>query len=295
MLRRRRGVFVAIPVLFLTSIVLSYAFVYEPFVGPGQSYLFGVIGNDTTHLQEEREAGVEAKLFYLSWREYYPQEGIEDEAYIAAKKQELQELREAGFEIILLLGFQDTPTWVHQNYDNSYYIDQYGDRYVPTAYFDNGDANLVFNQELRGLVASYMQDVILEFGTDFYAVRLGGGRYGELTYPPTHWNGKATATGPTIRTPRGLAGAGLDSREPLPRRRGREVRRLVPRRLGRLPRLADLCAQGHGLRRGYHDALPFMGGEARADRGGRGDRPRRLNQCGEERGGAEGLRLRAAG
>ena len=190
MLHRRRGILVGIPVLFLAGIVLSLAVGHESFVGPRPSYLFGVIGNDDSLLREEREAGVEAKLFYLSWREFYPEEGVEDEAYIAAKKQELSELREAGFEVILVMGFQDTPTWVHQNYPGSYYIDQYGDQYTPTAFFDNGDANLVFNQELRELVASYMRETISEFGADFYAVRLGGGRYGELTYPPTDWNGK---------------------------------------------------------------------------------------------------------
>ncbi len=169
---------------------MSCAIGYKLFTGSQQSYVFGVIGDDTTHLHELREADVDAKLFYLSWREFYPQEGVKDAAYIAAKKEELQVLREAGFKVILLLGIQDNPLWVHQNYPDSYYVDQYGDRYMATASFDNGQANLVFNRRLRGLVASYMRDAISEFGTDFYAIRLGGGRYGELTYPPTNWNGK---------------------------------------------------------------------------------------------------------
>jgi hypothetical protein len=192
---RRRRIFVGISALFLVSIALFWAVGYEmfagsQFAGTQRSYVFGVIGNDTSHLTEEREAGIEAKLFYLSWREFYPQEGVKDTAYIAAKKEELQELREAGFRIILCLGYQDNPLWVHQNYSDSYYIDQYGERYTATGLFENGEANLVFNQQLRALVGSYMQDVISEFGTDFYAVRLGGGRYGELTYPPTDWHGK---------------------------------------------------------------------------------------------------------
>jgi hypothetical protein len=163
---------------------------YRVLEGSQKPYVFGVIGNDTTHLTEERDAGIEAKLFYLSWREFYPQEGVKDAAYIAAKKQELQRLREAGFKVIVNLGYQDNPLWVHQNYPDSYYVDQHGERYTATALFDNGQANLVFNRQIRGLVASYMKDVTTEFGTDFYAVRLGGGRYGELTYPPSDWNGK---------------------------------------------------------------------------------------------------------
>lgn len=189
--RQRQSILVGLPVLILAGIVLWFAVVYGSFGPPGQSHLFGVIGNDTAHLHEERKAGVKAKLFYLSWREFYPEEGVRDEAYVAAKKQELRKLRDAGFKVILSLGYQDTPTWIHQNYPDSYYVDQNGDRYTPTvSFYDNGDANLIFNQEIRGLVASYMQDAIAEFGTDFYAVRLGGGRYGELTYPPTDWNGK---------------------------------------------------------------------------------------------------------
>ena len=34
-----------------------------------------------------------------------------------------------------------------------------------------------------------MKDVFRDFGTDFYAVRLGGGRYGEVTYPPNSFRG----------------------------------------------------------------------------------------------------------
>lgn len=193
-LGRQSGVFVGAPVLYLATclagIALACAIGYNQVIGAGDTYVFGVIGNDTTHLQAERDAGVRAKLFYLSWREFYPQEGVRDTTYIAAKKQELRRLREAGFKIILNLGYQDAPLWVHQNYEDSYYVNQYAELYAATDNFDNGDVNLIFNDQLRGLVASYMQEVVSEFGTDFYAVRLGGGRYGELTYPPTDVNGK---------------------------------------------------------------------------------------------------------
>jgi len=36
-------------------------------------------------------------------------------------------------------------------------------------------------------VALFMKDVLRDFGTDFYGVRLGGGRYGEVTYPPANF------------------------------------------------------------------------------------------------------------
>lgn len=152
-------------------------------------YEFGLIGNDGTHLQQERDAGIQTKVLRLSWREYYPAEGTKNTAYIQRKKDEIRNLRAAGFKIILAPGYHDTPTWLHQNYADSYYVNQYGERYTGDGFsggfpVDSGDANLVFNKLLRGLVASYMKDIFSEFGTDFWAVRLGGGRYGELTYPP---------------------------------------------------------------------------------------------------------------
>jgi hypothetical protein len=156
-----------------------------------QGYLFGLIGNDGTHLREERAAGIEAKLFALSWREYYPTEGERDDSYVQRKKRELESLHEEGFEVILSLGYHDTPPWVHENYEDTYYVNQLGERYTGTDPLDNGDANLVFNPELRGLVGSYMEEVFSEFGDDFYAVRLGGGRYGELTYPPASYEGES--------------------------------------------------------------------------------------------------------
>ena len=81
-LARQRGVFMGIPVLYLAvcmvGIALACAIGYNQVIGSGDTHVFGVIGNGTTHLQEERDAGVKAKLFYLRWREFYPEEGVKD-------------------------------------------------------------------------------------------------------------------------------------------------------------------------------------------------------------------------
>jgi hypothetical protein len=180
-------------ILFLFVVTLIVVVGYDVLLaGSQEPYLFGLIGDDKAHLREEQDAGVGAKVFRLSWREYYPREGEKDYAYLQRKKEEIEQLREAGFEIILSLGFHDTPPWVHENYEDTYYINQLGERYTGDTFangtpIDNGDANLVFNEELRSLVESYMEDVFSECGTNFYAVRLGGGRYGELTYPPADY------------------------------------------------------------------------------------------------------------
>jgi hypothetical protein len=162
---------------------------------PRDPYLFAIIGNDGKHLQQERQAGVEAKILRLSWSDFYLAEAKVDTSYVERKRKELQDLREAGFRVIVGLNFHDTPLWVHENYPDSYYVDQFGRRWTGTNFdngrlSDNGDANLVFNRRLRGLVESYTESVFSELGTDFWAVRVGGGRYGEVQYPPASFRGK---------------------------------------------------------------------------------------------------------
>ena len=165
--------------------------------GNPDSYDFGLIGQryDDTHLQEELDAGIETKVFELSWREFYPSEDKKDSHYVRQMRVQIEELRKAGFKIILSFGYHDIPRWVHHNYSDSYYVNQLGERWTGDTFTggtptDNGDVNLVFNHRLRTLVASYMKDVFSDLGTDFYGVRLGGGRYGEVTYPLADFGGK---------------------------------------------------------------------------------------------------------
>ena len=159
------------------------------------AHLWAVLGNNEGLTSaDKRAAGVNSNLATLSWRKYFPQEGVRDQAYVERKRAEFQAMRDAGLELILSLGYHDTPTWLHTNYgDDSYYRNQWGEPYTGTDAFDNGDANLVFNPRLRSLVGSYMKTVMADFGTDFVAVRLGGGRYGELTYPPTRFGSRTNA------------------------------------------------------------------------------------------------------
>jgi hypothetical protein len=152
------------------------------------SYCWSLIGGGTTQLQQEHSAGIRIKTFSLSWKKMYPANGMVDQSYLDRKRDELNQLRRAGFKVILLLGFHDIPPWVHTEYPDSYYINQYGEKYLDS--IDAGDANIVFNPTLRTVVDQYIQGVFSYFGTDFVAVRIGGGRYGELTYPPATYANK---------------------------------------------------------------------------------------------------------
>lgn len=153
------------------------------------SYCWALIGsNNPAWLSKESAAGIQIKTFSLSWKKVYPAKGVLDSSYLERKRGELNQLYASGFEVILLLGYHDVPGWVHEEYADSYYINQYGDRYEDTE--NAGDANLVYNPVLRGLVADYIQTIFSYFGTNFVAVRIGGGRYGELTYPPAAYANK---------------------------------------------------------------------------------------------------------
>lgn len=152
-----------------------------------RSYCWGLIGNDGTHLAEERTAGIVLKVWRLSWRSAMPGPDRLDRDYLARKHAELAQLRQAGFQVVLGLGLHDPPRWAHDRHADSYYVNQFGQPYRGDGP-DSGDLNIIFNPALRGLVVEYLRQIFAEFGTDFAAVRLGGGRYGELTYPPTQRN-----------------------------------------------------------------------------------------------------------
>ncbi len=154
-------------------------------------YLWGVVGNDSQHLGDERAAGVAAKVVRVSWADLMTANGVTNTSYVQQKQAEIATLRQAGFNIYVDLGLQNAPAWVHHDYANSYYQDQYGDTY--TAGVDGGDANLVFNPTMRALAAQYIQALFTNFGTDFAALRLGGGHYGELTYPAARFDGHTDA------------------------------------------------------------------------------------------------------
>ncbi len=153
------------------------------------THWWGLLGNDGTRLSEEYAAGVRYKLVTVRWKSWMPSEGSVDTGYVNSKLAELNALRNAGFQIILSTGIHDAPGWVHTNYPNSYYVNQYGDVY--TEGISAGDANFVFNPAMRALAEAYLDDLFARLGTGFAAVRVGGGRYGELTYPPAVWNGRS--------------------------------------------------------------------------------------------------------
>lgn len=160
---------------------------------PASSPMWAVIGDSGMTTDAVMNAGISTIILRASWREYYPSEGVKDTAYVARLRGELTQLRTAGYRVILEPTVHDSPAWMHQNYADTRYVNQYGESYSGQGEIDSGDVNLVFNPALRTLAASYVRNLLGDLGTDFAAVRLGGGHWGELTYPTPRWNGHTNA------------------------------------------------------------------------------------------------------
>jgi len=157
---------------------------------PPVGLLWGTIGTNGSDYAALHAAGVRTRVVRLSWRDLEPTEGQFDANLSAWLTGQFASTRQAGLSIILELGYQDTPPWVHTTYPNSRYVNQYGDAYDGGSDRDSGDANFIFNLTLRPVVMRYIDYVFATFGTDFAAVRLGGGRWGELIYPTYQYAGQ---------------------------------------------------------------------------------------------------------
>lgn len=167
------------------------------FFASPRPFVFGVINDHGSHYDDEYSRGVRATNLEIQWKKYEPEEGIYDTAYIQQMKTRLQTLKQNGWIVQLIPGFQYTPGWVFTNYPNMYYVNQYGENYNPDP-ATKGDFRVInapFNTQARVLISRYINHLLtVSFPqTDpalrFDSIRIGGGVQGELRYPPKDWNG----------------------------------------------------------------------------------------------------------
>jgi hypothetical protein len=169
---RQRGTLLALLCILLTAAGC------QPGARPAGGPLWGLIGPyDQVNLSELHQQGVDVVLLEMSWAAAQPREHYYDERYLSAVRAQRDRFRAAGLKIVLNFGLHHAPAWVLSRPD-ALFTDQNGTRYV------NDDvADLVFGFRLRPLAEAYTGRVFSELGTDFYAVRVGGGPKGELGYP----------------------------------------------------------------------------------------------------------------
>jgi hypothetical protein len=139
---------------------------------------------------------VRATTFELHWMHYEPQEGVYNLAYIEQMQKRLAELKAQGWYVQLVPGYQYVPDWVFANYPDTYYVNQYGERYAPDPATQASFRviNAPFNPQARALIAGYLARVFQDFDpASFDSVRVGGVVQGELRYPPAAWNGNTNS------------------------------------------------------------------------------------------------------
>mgnify|MGYP000480568265 CR=1 FL=1 len=170
----------------------------------------GVLQGSPEHASALSQAGIDLVVFDVSWQRFEPKEGEVDPIYLKEVLRALQTFQDLGMEVILDLGMQYPPAWLFE-IPQSRYQNQYGDIFIdqrPGMHI----ANSIFNKRVRMRQNQYIKQLFASLGSDFYAVRLGGGWYGELNYPPNtyeekdncYWAFDANAQGKQPGLPEGI-------------------------------------------------------------------------------------------
>jgi hypothetical protein len=150
--------------------------------------LYGALQDDPSRWTQERAAGLNVTVLEVPWSQYEPRQDAFDAGCIGRLKQRLAAARTAGFRVVLSPGWQYPPAWIF-TLPHSRYVNQYGDTFADPAPGMAG-FNAVFNQAVRVRQAIFLRRLVADLGTDFLAVRLGGGWYNELNYPPNRYQGQ---------------------------------------------------------------------------------------------------------
>lgn len=143
----------------------------------GSSYplYFGDLMTQTSTAPSESALGVKVAMLELNWSSYEPISGQFNASYINNMKSNLAAYKAAGMRVTLATGVHYTPSWV-LGLLNSHYIDEHGT--------NARQANVVFNQIIRNVVAAYYAEINKDFDmSNFWAIRVTSGGNAEMLYP----------------------------------------------------------------------------------------------------------------
>lgn len=156
-------------------------------VGSNTTHQYGTLQTSTSRISTNFSAGIRLAHIDLGWDQYEPNEGTFNSTYINSVKSQITSYRNAGMQVVLGFGIQQPPSWVF-SYPNSRYVNQF-DQQFTSATNGKNTSNMVFNDTLRQKQENYIKQVFSDLGSNFYAVRIGGGWYGELNYPDASFGG----------------------------------------------------------------------------------------------------------
>ena len=159
----------------------SYGATPYPQLDPAHPIL-GTLESEPANIAATNEAGLRAVVVGISWDRCEPQEGKFNSAYLKTVQDKIEAFRAGGKLIVLDFGVQYPPGWLFK-YSTAHFVNQYGLPFESVAGSGDCGVNLVFSEEMREKCATYLGYLFRELGDDFFGIRLGGGRYGELGYP----------------------------------------------------------------------------------------------------------------
>jgi hypothetical protein len=126
------------------------------------------------------DRGVRAVLVEIDWSSVERSEGAIDAGYLQNTANTIKSWQAKGYKVVLNYGIHHAPEWLLAK-PGARFVNQLGHTYTAS-----DQANLVWNTGLRPYAERYTQRVfeaIRAAGASLYAVRVGGGRLGELHYP----------------------------------------------------------------------------------------------------------------
>jgi hypothetical protein len=144
--------------------------------------LIGTLECQPSRMAATNDAGARGVVIGIDWDRYETSNGQFDARYLKHVREEIDAFRAGGKLIVIDLGVQYPPSWIF-SIPSSHFKNQYAEAYDPVPGIGDCGVNLVFSQEMRNKFEAYVGQIFRGLGTDFYAVRLGGGHYGELCYP----------------------------------------------------------------------------------------------------------------
>ncbi|WP_329275658.1 beta-galactosidase [Streptomyces sp. NBC_00691] len=149
-----------------------------------EPYLYGTLQTDPDRAVTEYEHGIRVAHLPIDWSRFEPEPGVYDEDYAREVRDRLEVFHEAGLRVEAGLGLNDPPRWLPDEFPESVYLNQFGERSTDTP-------NIVFSEPVREHVAEYARAVDRLIGLDgLWAIRVGVNASGEFAYPgPTSEDG----------------------------------------------------------------------------------------------------------
>ena len=160
---------------------------------PGMAQYYGTIWDesltsgaptDQANLTDEYAAGIRLKNVYLRWDYYEPTAGVFSTAYRDKKREEIRQLRAAGFSIILRINPFPVPAWYFSAHPNARLKNQFGHEWNPDLHGAPMDSVISYwEPNYRTEFDHYLAQVFQDLGNNYWAVYLTIGKWGEATTP----------------------------------------------------------------------------------------------------------------